>query len=124
MALSFWNKIKEVWNSIANFFGFGDEEAEVNIKVSKTEEGNIIPTSETPDASGLLLKSNTASAGTGEANGINGSSGSGKTITMHLDIKNYFNMAAGNWKDKADEVADVVVGKIVDRMRDSTIALE
>ena len=48
----------------------------------------------------------------------------GKSITMNLDIKNYFNMQAGNWKDSADEIVDVIVGKINDRMRDAVIAIE
>jgi hypothetical protein len=33
-------------------------------------------------------------------------------------------MAAGNWKESADEMADVIVGKINDRMRDAAIALD
>lgn len=117
-----WDSIKGVWNSITSFFGFGNTKAEIIVKKEGAEEE--VPGEE------KIIKSNTNKpiitkplGGNSEPNGITGS-GSGKTITMHLDIKNYFNMSAGNWKEKADEIADVVVGKINDRMRDATIALE
>lgn len=48
--------------------------------------------------------------------------GTGKTITMNLDIKNYFSVA-----DKAaneiERIADLVVGKINDRLKDAVITL-
>lgn len=56
--------------------------------------------------------------------GISGTGGSngGKSITMNLDIKNYFSIA-----DKAvgeiERIADLVVGKINDRLRDAVITL-
>ncbi|MCI2229585.1 phage tail tape measure protein [Polaribacter sp. MSW13] len=127
LVFGFWETIKKVWENIKSFFGFGDDEtAEINIKVNKTADGKIIPTTEDINPSSLLLTPTAKSTGgTGTTNGLSGGgSGGGKSITMTLDIKNYFNMAAGNWKESADEIADVVVGKINDRLRDAAIALE
>lgn len=123
LVLGFWNKIKETFGKIKSFFGFGDDtKAEIDVKVTKNEGGFTTPgTNLDPNGLGLLIKPSGADAsGTGPGTG----SGVGKTITMNLDIKNYFNMAPGNWKDKIDDIADQVVGKINDRMRDATIALE
>lgn len=55
--------------------------------------------------------------------GLNGiGKDAGKTVTMNLDIKNYFNID-GNWRNDIDKIADAVTGKINDRMRDSLISL-
>ena len=124
LVLGFWNKIKELFGKIKSFFGFGDDTStEIDLKVTKTENGKVIPVNTAGDASGLLLAPTQTNLGKGDTNGITGGS-SGKTITMNLDIKNVFNMSPGNWREKADEIADVVVGKINDRLRDATIALE
>lgn len=122
LVLGFWESIKAVWANIKSFFGFGDEtEKEIKVKVSKSGSAEIIPETEIKKT----IIPTTTTTTTGETNGISGSgSGGGKTISMTLDIKNYFNMAAGNWKESADEIADVVVGKINDRMRDAAIALD
>jgi hypothetical protein len=123
MVFGFWESIKKIFADIKSFFGFGDDEtAEIKLKVTKTADGKIIPTTEDINPAGLLLTPSAKPTG-GETNGISGS-GNGKSITMTLDIKNYFNMAAGNWKESADEMADVIVGKINDRMRDAAIALD
>lgn len=124
LVFGFWESIKKVWSNIKSFFGFGEEATEIELKVTKTEAGKIITEGNESGSSGLL-KTPISKGATpiGDANGISGS-GSGRTITMNLDIKNYFNMAAGNWREKADEIADVVVGKINDRMRDAVISLE
>lgn len=54
--------------------------------------------------------------------GLTGVGGVGKSITMNLDIKNYFSVA-----DKAageiERIADMVVGKINDRLKDAVITL-
>lgn len=57
-----------------------------------------------------------------EGDGLNVGSGSGgiKSITMNLDIKNYFNVAKGT---DMQAVADKIVGLVNDRMRDSVINL-
>lgn len=123
LVFGFWETIKKVWQSLKNFFGFGDEgEKEINLKVTKTKEGEIIKN----PASDLLFDPVDEDKEDDKkkiVNGITGG-GSGKSITMNLDVKNYFNMQAGNWREKADEIAEVVVGKINDRLRDATIALE
>lgn len=124
LVLGFWEKIKEVWGNIKSFFGFGDDTS-VDINVNKTTDpSNPFAPGATTDPNGLLIKSTGAeSLGTGVGTAGTGTS-SGKTISMHLDVKNYFNMSPGNWKDKIEDIADQVVGKINDRMRDSVIALE
>ncbi|WP_435135713.1 phage tail tape measure protein [Formosa sp. A9] len=62
-------------------------------------------------------------SGSGSASGLNGiGKGAGKTVTMNLDIKNYFNID-GNWRNDIDKIADAVTGKINDRLRDSLISL-
>ena len=122
LVLGFWESIKAVWANIKSFFGFGDDsEKEIKLKVTKSGTAEIIPGAETETGPAIIPPTNAPT--TGETNGVSGA-GSGKTITMTLDIKNYFNMAAGNWKESADEIANVVVGKINDRMRDAAIALE
>ena len=126
LVLGFWNKIKEVWGDIKKFFGFGDDlKAEIEVKYDT--DGNIIPppgVTPDPNGLGLLVKPTGGDLLTqGGGTGIGGT-GAGKSITMHLDIKNNFNMSPGNWKDKIEDIADQVVGAINDRMRDSVIALD
>lgn len=124
LVFGFWESIKKVFADIKSFFGFGDDEtAEIKLKVTKTADGKVIPGAEGLNPAGLLLTPTATPISPNGENGIGGSGG-GKSITMNLEIKNYFNMAAGNWKESADEIADVVVGKINDRMRDAAIALE
>ena len=124
LVFGFWESIKKVFADIKSFFGFGDDEtAEIKLKVTKTADGKVIPGAEGLNPAGLLLTPTATPISPNGENGIGGSGG-GKSITMNLEIKNYFNMAAGNWKESADEIADVVVGKINDRMRDAVIALE
>lgn len=50
------------------------------------------------------------------------SGGSGRTITMHLDITNNFKIADGAAAE-IENIADKVVSMITDRLRDNTIAL-
>jgi TP901 family phage tail tape measure protein len=123
LVLGFWNKIKEVFGKIKSFFGFGDDtKTEIDVNVTKNESGvGVTGLNTDPNGLGLLIKpSGGDTTGTASASG----SGVGKSITMNLDIKNYFNMAPGNWKDKIEDIADQVVGKINDRMRDATIVLD
>lgn len=94
LVFGFWETIKKVWQNIKNFFGFGDE-TEVEVKVTKKEDGTIVTEASNPSS---LLTIPTTSLPTNNdtpVGGLAGGGGSGKTITMHLDIKNYFNMQAG-----------------------------
>ena len=117
------NKVADAWDSTKSFFGFGeDAPAEIDVNLNKKVDGKVISTG--TDPSGLLLNPTGTPVASKITNGISGGEGAGKSITMNLDIKNYFNMQAGNWKDSADEIVDVIVGKINDRMRDAVIAIE
>ncbi len=122
-----WDGIKDVWNSITGFFGFGAENS-AEITVKKVGEDDQVAGDEkviSTKTKAPIITPPFPTGPTKSLKGINGAgAGSGKSIVMNLDIKNYFNMNAGNWREKADEIADVVVGKINDRMRDATIALE
>jgi hypothetical protein len=61
---------------------------------------------------------NTTSENTLSGNG--GGSGSGRSISMTLDIKNYYNVAS---EYDPERIANDIVGRINDRLRDSLIAL-
>ena len=61
---------------------------------------------------------NTANAASGISG--TGSGGAGKSITMTLDIKNYFNVDS---TFNLDDIAEQIVGKINDKLRDATVAL-
>jgi len=56
--------------------------------------------------------------------GISGISGSGggKIITMNLDIKNYFDVAKNAASD-IEEIAEKIIGRVNDRLRDAVITL-
>jgi len=51
-----------------------------------------------------------------------GSSGAGRSLTMNLDIKNIFNLSNGT-KQEIENIADQIVGRIVDKLRDGEIAM-
>jgi len=124
LVLGFWNKIKEVWGDIKKFFGFGDDlKAEIKVKYDK--DGNIIPPPNEPDPFGGLKVKPTGSLPKSSDMGVTGTGGggSGKSITMNLDIKNYFNITGGHLKGNIDEFADKIVGKINDKLRDAAISL-
>jgi TP901 family phage tail tape measure protein len=131
-----WDSISGVWDSITSFFGFGDSSAEVIVKKEGDDDDDPedIDLLDLDNAGGDLdiakmlsggKSSNTDVTGllsTGESGGIGGSSeGSGKTITMNLDIKNIFNMSPGNWRDNVDDIANEIVGKINDHLKDGII---
>lgn len=54
--------------------------------------------------------------------GLSGISGAGKSITMNLDITNYFSLA-DKAADEIERIADIIVGKINDRLKDAVITL-
>jgi len=60
-----------------------------------------------------------AKARESELTGTGGDRG-GKSITMNLDITNYFNVEG---EFDVDRIADQLIGKINDRLRDAAIAL-
>lgn len=126
LVLGFWEKIKEVWGDIKKFFGFGEDlEAEIKIKYDK--DGNLIPSVEQNNLlDGLKVQPNAdLITGAVGANGSGGTgTGGGRSITMNLDITNNFNLSPGNWRDKIEDIADEVVGKLNDQLRDSVIALD
>ena len=75
----------------------------------------------TPESDKLSFgKKEDASSKKGSKDGLNVGGGSGgiKTITMNLDIKNYFNVSKDtNMRD----IADKIVGMVNDQLRDSII---
>lgn len=121
-----WDSIKGVWNSLTAFFGFGDASAEVTVvdgTNKTTTSKNPLKTLDkdlTPEEIKALLTTDSSGSGDGKVLGTGGS-GSGKSITMNLNIVNNFKMAAGNWKESLDEIADEVVGKINDGLKDGLI---
>jgi hypothetical protein len=96
----------------------------------KDDEETSNATSKTPGLSNFtsLLDGKTNAEGTGSGSGSGGSKlqgigkDAGKTVTMNLDIKNYFTID-GNWRDQVDKISDAVTGKINDRLRDSLVSL-
>ncbi len=120
LVLGFWETIKKVWSSIKSFFGFGDS-TEVSVSIDKSGE---VKSTVTNDITGIIedkknLNANSlAFAGSGGTDSSGG--GSGKNITMNLNIINHFNIAK-NVRESIDNIADQVVGKINDRLRDELI---
>lgn len=121
LLLGVWESIKKVWQSIKEFFGFGDDSTEVEIKVTnKTNPEDI----DVPNPTATVT--NLGSGGADPSNEqpvVSGDGKGAKILTMNLDIVNNFNLSPGNWKGKVDELADEIVGRINDRLRDGAIAL-
>ena len=125
LVLGFWQQIQKMFGKIKAFFGFGDgATAEVNVNLNKPDPNNptsdLSPSGATDD---LLFKPTNNNTTKTSASGISGG-GAGKGVTMNLDVKNTFNMQAGNWRESAEDVADFVIGKINNRLRDAVIAIE
>jgi hypothetical protein len=134
LALAVWERVKKIWEDIKAFFGFGSDskvEVEVGVKQKGKVEGaspntdlNLSSAATQPDANATNTVV-TPTDGNGKGNTVTGTGGgNGKTINMTLNITNSFNMAAGKWREQVDEIANQVVGRINDRLRDSVIALE
>ena len=126
LALKFWNKIKEIFAKIKSFFGFGDDgKAEVEIKATVNKDGTVIPGL---DPTGDLLNVNgggnldLSGAGGGGAT-FGGGTKESKSISMTLNITQHFKVAA-DVKESIENIANEVVAKINDRMRDAVIALD
>lgn len=118
-----WDSIKGVWNSITAFFGFGNTKAEVVVKKSPDDEDPTTPVLEKIQGGGnnTNFKGLLTGSGSNNSDGVTGGTGEGKKVVMNLDIKNYFNLQAGNWRDQLDDIADSVIGKINDGLRDGLI---
>ena len=116
---SFWEKIKKVINKVKEFFGFGDTNPEIDVNV-KNPDGSPVVTDPTNNSSGLLIAPDAPVISGNSFQG--GATGSGKSITMTLDIKNVFNISGSKMKESIEDIADEIVGKINDRMRDAAIA--
>ncbi|WP_228235936.1 phage tail tape measure protein [Allomuricauda sp. M10] len=121
LLLGVWESIKKVWQSIKEFFGFGDDSTEVEIKVTnKTNPEDIDVPNPTATVTNL---GNGGADPSNEQPVVSGDGKGAKILTMNLDIVNNFNLSPGNWKGKVDELADEIVGRINDRLRDGAIAL-
>lgn len=122
----FWESIKNVWQGIKDFFGFGDVSAEVKVvdgTKGKTKTKDPLKDL-TKDFSPEEIKALIAVSGGGSvADKVSGTgaTGGGKNITMNLNIVNNFKMAAGNWRESISEIADEVVGTINDGLKDGLI---
>ena len=53
-----------------------------------------------------------------------GTSSGGKVINMTLNITNHFNVVGDRIRNNIEDIADQVIGRINDRLRDAVIALE
>lgn len=121
LILGFWEKIKEVFAKVKEFFGFGNDlKAEFEVKYDK--DGNPIPI--TDDKEGLLISDLLFTPTNTDSKSATGGRTAGKSITMTLNIKNEFNMGVSKLKENIDDIADEIVGKINDKMRDAVIALD
>lgn len=99
--------------------------AGASLKATEDEdEKSLVPTGGVANFGNKLGLTTTGgnSGGSGATNLSGAGKASGNTITMNLEIKNYFNIA-NNWRDEVDKIADSVTGKINDRLRDAVISL-
>jgi len=122
LVFGFWEAIKKVWSAIKSFFGFGETtEIKVSADVDKLrasqDEYELTQTTSTIIKDKNSLSPNSLANGSG--NNTEGG-GSGKTITMTLNITNNFKVSA-NVRESIDRIADKVVGTINDRLRDELI---
>jgi hypothetical protein len=118
-----WDSIKGVWNKITAFFGFGDTKAEVTVVNGKEDKSKTKIKDLEKELSSeeiLALLTNKETNKNLETTGGTSTS-SGKTVTMNLEITNNFKMNPGNWRDEIEEIADYVVGRVNDGLRDGLI---
>ncbi|KAB8153423.1 phage tail tape measure protein [Kordia sp. TARA_039_SRF] len=132
LILGFWEAIKAVWNGIKSFFGFGDEEKEpeVTIKVSKTSATDGTPEEDpfkiedaAPTDPTINPESTTTSTHNSTTTGT-GTGGSGKILNVTMNINNNFGLKGNGVINNIEEIADQLIGKINDGLRDSLIAIE
>lgn len=108
-------KSAEEFKKAGGSLSFVEEEKETSGTATSSGLGNFTNTLD-----GNVTDTGGGSGGSKELNGIGKEAG--KTITMNLDIKNYFNID-GQWRNDIDKIADAVTGKINDRLRDGLISL-
>lgn len=130
--LKAWERIKAIWNAIKKFFGFGDDKkATIEVDVVEKDKKKK-PAKKEAEKDGLFAAATPSGNGgettttTGGTTSPNGSAagGSGKTIQMTLNIQNHFTATGERGRNNIEELADQFIGRIVDRLRDSVIALE
>lgn len=130
--LNAWERIKAIWNAIKKFFGFGDDKkATIEVDVVEKDKKKK-PAKKEAEKDGLFAAATPSGNGgettttTGGTTSPNGSAagGSGKTIQMTLNIQNHFTATGERGRNNIEELADQFIGRIVDRLRDSVIALE
>lgn len=122
--------LKKVRDGVADAYNEGAEKGSASFKADqeKKQETAVMPSlGAKPELTNFTNtldgKTTDTGSGSGSGNGLNGiGKEAGKTVTMNLDIKNYFNID-GNWRNDIDKIADAVTGKINDRLRDSLISL-
>ena len=109
-----------MWQGIKDFFGFG-EDTTVEVEVNK-KPGSPTDPVKLDEPAGTINTGNSTTP-TGDAPVVSGSGGGSKILTMNLEVINNFNLAPGNWKNDIDKIADDIVGRINDRLRDGAISL-
>lgn len=120
LALKFWEKIKEVWSNIKSFFGFGDDETKELEVTHKKEKGSNTPDLPEEDPAGNLFE-----IGGSTTNKVTQTDNkAGKIITMNLNIQNSFAVTGDKLRNNVDDIADQLIGRLVDGLRDGVIALD
>lgn len=122
LLLGVWESIKKVWTGIKEFFGFGDDTT-VEVEVTKKPNGPDPTGFPNPELPQVDLNGKKPTATGPDTPTVTGTGGGGKSLVMNLEITNNFHMAAGNWKGQVEDIANELVGKINDRLRDGAIAL-
>jgi len=104
----------------ANSYQQGSDDAKEEYRKKQQEEANTTAGTGpeyTPPPLGTPPDDKKNSKGKSDGMSISGAGGT-KSITMNLEIKNYFNNVKGNVRDLANQVA----GQINDRLRDALVA--
>lgn len=123
-----FSKIK---NGVATAYTEGAEKGSASFNKSQQEKKKSKTALATTNATGNYtskldgntLGGNLEKGSKTNSDGLVGAAkGVAKSITMNLEIKNYFNIS-DQWRDQVDKIADAVTGKINDKMRDAAISL-
>lgn len=118
-------KFSEGWNGAMkdgqkNFEAYEAKNADGTKKKSGTPSVNSFMQGGAPETLGKIAPTDKKSKKEGSGLDVGSGSGGIKSITMTLDIKNYFNVS----KDTDTRaLADKIVGNVNDRLRDSVISL-